>query len=160
MELEEYEYDIVWSQEKRLWVTTLTTGSYLINVKAKGFKEINSVIHINSNTPTFYDFQMIKQVQANQISIKIQTFCATDGDSIPNVYLQLQKENLQQPEEGLTDNDGKTVLKFKDIGIHYIRAEKQGYLPLVKKINLTKDFIEKGYNHISIPLIKDDLEDD
>ena len=44
MELEEYEFDIVWSSKKRLWVTTLTNGTYLINVKAKGYKEINNVI--------------------------------------------------------------------------------------------------------------------
>ena len=60
MELEEYEYDIVWSNEKRMWVTTLTTGTYLINVKAKGYKEINNVIQINPNTSTFYDFEMKK----------------------------------------------------------------------------------------------------
>lgn len=56
MEMEEYEYDIVWSPEKRLWVTTLVNGNYLINVKAKGFKEINNVVRIDSNSPVFFDF--------------------------------------------------------------------------------------------------------
>jgi hypothetical protein len=41
--LEEYEYDIVWSNLKQLWVTTLYNGTYLINVKAEGFKEINEI---------------------------------------------------------------------------------------------------------------------
>lgn len=48
MELEEYEYDIVWNSTKELWVTTLTSGLYLLNVKAKGFKELNNVITINN----------------------------------------------------------------------------------------------------------------
>ena len=41
MELEEYEFDIVWNSSKNLWVTTLMTGDYLLNVKAQGYKEIN-----------------------------------------------------------------------------------------------------------------------
>ena len=67
---------------------------------------------------------------------------------------------MQQPEEGLSNEDGQAVFKFRDVGVHYIRAEKQGYLPLVKKINLTKEFLERGYQNISIPLIRDDLEED
>ena len=51
---------------------------------------------------------------------------------------------MQQPEEGLSNEDGKVTFNFRDVGIHYIRAEKQGYLPLVKKINLTKEFLEAG----------------
>lgn len=46
MDLEEYEFDILWNASKDLWVTTLMNGNYLINVKAKGFKEINEVIAI------------------------------------------------------------------------------------------------------------------
>jgi hypothetical protein len=56
MELEEYEYDIVWNTDKRLWVTTLINGTYLINVKAKGHKEINTVVKINPSSPVFYDY--------------------------------------------------------------------------------------------------------
>lgn len=38
---EEYEFDILWDARKELWVATLRPGNYLINVKAKGFKEFN-----------------------------------------------------------------------------------------------------------------------
>jgi hypothetical protein len=34
MDLEEYEFDIVWSKDKEIWVTTLINGEYLLNVKA------------------------------------------------------------------------------------------------------------------------------
>ena len=67
---------------------------------------------------------------------------------------------MQQPEEGLSDENGEATFKFKDVGIHYIRAEKQGYLPIVKKINMTKAFLEAGAVNINLPLIRDDLEDD
>ena len=44
MEEEDYEFDILWDSKKQLWVTTLRNGKYLINVKAKGFKELNEYV--------------------------------------------------------------------------------------------------------------------
>lgn len=58
MELEEYEFDIVWSPEKNLWVTTLMNGTYLINVKAKGYKEVNEVIKISPSSSIEYKYVM------------------------------------------------------------------------------------------------------
>lgn len=52
MDLEEYEFDILWNSEKEVWVTTLVNGNYLINVKAKGYKEINEVIAIMPGAST------------------------------------------------------------------------------------------------------------
>lgn len=52
------------------------------------------------------------------------------------------------------------MFKFKDGGIHHIRAEKQGYFPVFKTINLTKAFLESGHLEINIPMIRDDIEDD
>jgi hypothetical protein len=63
------------------------------------------------------------------------------------------------PEEGLSDENGEVFFKFRDVGVHYIRAEKQGYFPIVKKINLTQAFIESG-DVISLPMIPNDLDDD
>jgi hypothetical protein len=34
MEMEEYEFDILWDERKQLWVANLIAGNYLINVKA------------------------------------------------------------------------------------------------------------------------------
>lgn len=56
MDLEEYEFDIVWSSEKNLWVTTLMNGQYLINAKFKGFKELNEVIKIIPGATTNYKY--------------------------------------------------------------------------------------------------------
>ena len=52
------------------------------------------------------------------------------------------------------------MFRFRDVGIHYIRAEKAGYFPVEKKINLTKAFLESGSMHINLPMIRDDVEDD
>jgi hypothetical protein len=60
MDLEEYEFDIVWSKEKEVWVTTLLNGEYLLNVKAKGFKEINERIHIKADNNSFI-YEMISE---------------------------------------------------------------------------------------------------
>jgi hypothetical protein len=35
--MEEYEFDIVWSRDKNIWVSTLRDGNYLINAKCRGF---------------------------------------------------------------------------------------------------------------------------
>ncbi len=48
MEEEEYEYDILWDNKKQLWVTTLRNGHYMINVRAKGYKEFNKYIEIGN----------------------------------------------------------------------------------------------------------------
>lgn len=47
---EEYEFDILWDNHKELWVTTLKPEKYLINVKAKGFKEFNKYIDLNTRS--------------------------------------------------------------------------------------------------------------
>lgn len=73
MDLEEYEFDIVWNKEKEVWVTTLINGDYLLNVKAKGFKEINQRIFISSEN-TEFEFEMISE----EISIPRVTVVAID----------------------------------------------------------------------------------
>jgi hypothetical protein len=50
---EEYEFDILWDSKKQLWVTTLKNGSYLINAKIKGFKEINEYVEIGGEERDF-----------------------------------------------------------------------------------------------------------
>ncbi len=52
MEIEEYEFELVFSPEKQKWVSTLVNGTYLINVKSKYFKEFNEVIQISAGSQT------------------------------------------------------------------------------------------------------------
>jgi hypothetical protein len=51
-DMEEYEFDIVWSKDKGIWVTTLRDGHYLVNAKCKGYIELNEIIEINRQNPT------------------------------------------------------------------------------------------------------------
>lgn len=44
LEVEDYEFDINWNNDKQAWEQILRDGTYLLNVKAKGFKELNEVI--------------------------------------------------------------------------------------------------------------------
>ncbi len=55
---EEYEFDILWDSKKELWVTTIRNGDYLINVKIKGYKEINEHVYIGNGDRDF-QFQCI-----------------------------------------------------------------------------------------------------
>ena len=156
MELEEYEFDIVWSEDKGLWVTTLMNGNYLINVRAKGYKEINEVVRINGAATTDYKYIM-KDANKEVPKIIIETVCVNEGTKVKNVFLELWKENLQTPEEGLSNDNGQFVYDIKHIGIHYIHAKKVGYVPLLKKINFTKGFLESQEGNaykIVVPLMK------
>lgn len=47
MELEDYEFDILWDENKGAWVADLQRGNYLINMKAPGFKEVNQFLELN-----------------------------------------------------------------------------------------------------------------
>lgn len=64
----------------------------------------------------------------------------TTGEYVKSVFLELQKESSQQPEEGLTGDQGAYTYQIRQTGIHFIRAHKVGYAPITKKINLTKEF--------------------
>ena len=79
------------------------------------------------------------------------------GKPIKSVFFELYKENLMQPEEGLTDDSGTYTFKIKDIGTHYITASKVGYERLIKKVNFTKGFLmseESGTYRITVPMIQ------
>ena len=60
---EEYEFDILWDTRKELWVATLRPGNYLINVKAKGFKEFNQHIQLDRRDYTFALTPLNKNIQ-------------------------------------------------------------------------------------------------
>jgi hypothetical protein len=40
-DLEEFEFDILYDSDKKLWTGTMVDGSYLITMKSHKFKEIN-----------------------------------------------------------------------------------------------------------------------
>jgi len=46
LDVEEYEFDIIYDQSKGVWVSSLRSGNYLINMRAKGFKELNQFVEI------------------------------------------------------------------------------------------------------------------
>ena len=47
MELEEYEFDILWDSRKEKWVANLQRGNYLINLKDPAHKELNKIIQLD-----------------------------------------------------------------------------------------------------------------
>ncbi len=59
MELEEYEFDILWDEKKECWVAKLMPGSYLLTVKAKEYMELNQCIEVGSG-PREFKLDLIK----------------------------------------------------------------------------------------------------
>ena len=91
MDLEEYEFDIVWSPEKSLWVTTLMNGNYLITARAKGFKELNEVVKIIPGATTDFRY-VLEPINYKVPSVRVEAVCANDGKKVKNVFLELWKE--------------------------------------------------------------------
>jgi hypothetical protein len=94
MDLEEYEFDIVWSPEKNLWVTTLMNGDYLITARAKGFKELNEIVKIIPGATTDYRY-VLEPLNFKVPVLTVEAVCANDGKNIKNVFLELWKEGMQ-----------------------------------------------------------------
>jgi hypothetical protein len=44
--MDDYEFDVLYDSEKRLWTADLFTGNYLINVKAPGYSETNQYVEV------------------------------------------------------------------------------------------------------------------
>ena len=156
MEMEEYEFDIVWSHKKGLWVATLTAGNYLVNVKCPGYKEINEVISVSPSKLSDFKYVM-KSVNSSIPKLEVHAINVGTGNPIKGVFFELWKENMQQPEEGLSDDKGAYQYKVKQIGIHYLKASKVGFVPLVKKVNFTKGFLasQEGETYaITVPMLK------
>ena len=82
----------------------------------------------------------MKESNKDVAQLNVSAVNTLSGKHISNVVLELWKENIQMPEEGLTEQSGNYVFPLKVMGIHYINAKKVGYIPLVKKLNFTKGF--------------------
>jgi hypothetical protein len=113
MEEEEYEFDIQFDKNKNLWTTLLKDGSYLINAKIKGFKEINKYIEIGNK-----EFNIQCEPELSSVPVlKVQAIDIQSGKPIKNVFFELWKENTQLPEEGLSGENGSFEFKVRQIGI-------------------------------------------
>ena len=105
----------------------------------------------------------LRSMNSNVPTIIVETVNVQNGKVISNAFLELWKENMQQAEEGLTDASGFFNFQVKQIGIHYIKATKAGFVPLVKKINFTKGFLASSEDNIfkiTIPLLKIERDDE
>ena len=70
--MEEHEFDIGWNAAKGTYSATLNNGVYLINIKAKGYKEINKVFAVGRDTNTAdLQFELVKAKQ-NAESFQVQ----------------------------------------------------------------------------------------
>lgn len=93
MDMEDYEFDILWNKDKELWVTTLIDGNYLINVKAKGYKEINEVISIRSGASMKYSYNLTN-IKNDNSKLTVTAVNAKNGKKVSSVFLELWKESI------------------------------------------------------------------
>ncbi len=67
--MEEYEFEILFNEEKRQWSTELQGGNYLINVKAPGHPEHNQIVSVIKGRKEF-DI-VCSQMEAALVNLKI-----------------------------------------------------------------------------------------
>lgn len=57
-EVEEFEYDILYEEDRRIWSASLPNGRYLIVVKSPKFKEINEIVTVNVAKDNYFELML------------------------------------------------------------------------------------------------------
>lgn len=110
-DLEEYEFDILWNDHKKLWVAKLLNGKYLVTVRGNGYVEMNKQIEIKTGEREF-SIEMTPLDQFNQ-QLVVMAVDIFSHQPVKNALLELWKENSQLPVEGLTNNEGYFIFSLK-----------------------------------------------
>lgn len=130
-------------------------GTWLIVGKSKVWREINHIIEVKGGA--FTENLLMTKVNYDERKVKVTCVDAMTGRGIQNCYLELNKEQVIAPEEGITQANGSANFHIKQTGIHQIRTKAVGYVPFTKTINYTKGFLkmhpETEVYNITIPLM-------
>lgn len=71
-------------------------------MKARGFKEFNKYVHIKEREHQF----VLTPINHNIPHLLVQAINLSTGKPLKNVIYEFWKETNQQPEEGLSDENG------------------------------------------------------
>lgn len=156
LELEEYEYDVLFDESKGFWASTLPNGTYLLTVKSNIYKEINEVFSIKAGA----ECDFIHQVSSVKIEIPQIEVLVVDpmrGKPVQNVLIELFKEGFQNPDEGLSDSQGFFKFGVKKLGTHRIQVSKDGFITYSKILNMGKGFMQASAQGdvfaVTVPII-------
>ena len=90
-DMEEFDFDILFDKNLGLWSSTLVTGSYLITVKSKGFKEFNTVVPVKLGEDNSFDFELVplNQKVPEVIVSAVNVF---SEEPVKNTHIEYRRE--------------------------------------------------------------------
>ena len=86
----EQEYEIVYDQDKDTWYSYMSTGTFLLSVKSKGFLELTQPLEVTSKS-RFFTFSLLQQPQSYNV-LRLQAQDALTGEAIKGVFFELNRE--------------------------------------------------------------------
>jgi len=64
-DVEDFEYDILYEEDKRIWSANLPNGKYLVVCKSHKFKEVNEIVNVNVAKENY--FELILQEKGKDV---------------------------------------------------------------------------------------------
>lgn len=98
----------------------MSRGSFLLNMKAQGYLEINKKITIDPNQRVF-EIQT-EALNQNYNTLRVNAIDCLTQEAIQGVYFEIQREKDQLPEEGLSDEFGNYNFDITNTGTYIIKA--------------------------------------
>lgn len=138
----DYGTDFIEEGKKGQYKAQLNPGRYLIVARGRDINEFNKIVEIGAGECEIE----LRAQNFKQKSIIVSTFNAITGEPLKKVMLQLSKSSSKTEQEGLTNKNGHFVYKLNlnHKVSHTIKAEKDGYIPYERDINITKGFCTRS----------------
>jgi hypothetical protein len=124
--MEEFDFDILFDKNLGVWSSTLVTGSYLITVKSRAFKEFNTVVPVKLGEENEFDFELLPLNQ-NVPEVLVSAVNIFSEQPVKNTHIEYRREGQKTGEEGLTNSDGIFGFKVPYTGRHKVILHKTGF---------------------------------
>jgi len=59
-DLEDYDFDVLFNDTLKVWTATLVSGTFLVTVKSKHFKEFNQVVSVKYGKDNRFNFELVQ----------------------------------------------------------------------------------------------------
>lgn len=133
----------------------MSTGTFLLSVKSKGFLDLTQPLDITSKS-RFFSLTLLQQPQSYNV-LRLQALDALTGETIKGVFFELTREMDQLPEEGLSDPQGSFEFALVSAGTYTIRTRKAGYLTTTRAFQVRPEMLqdrEDNFLSVNLPLVK------
>jgi len=140
-DLEDFEFDIIYDDDQKIWTAQLPDGTFLLTVKSNEFKEINETIVVKSGKENYFEIGLSSK-NKDVPQIIVTTIDISKQEALGEVLVNFKREGFNSSEENLTGVDGSCIFGVKTIGIHTLRCEREGFITFERQLNFGKGFLQ------------------